>query len=231
MSSSKSSPGTIRVIRYDRRGFGQTRMEAGLYSNRQDLYELLKFLRIDRAVLVGCSQGAKTVLDFTLEHPEMTEALVLVSPSLSGFEYSGEVPRQAEQIERAEEAGDLEQVNELELQVWVDGPRRAPDQVDPAVRERVREMNRIALQTPEDLGTEQPLEPPAAGRLGEIRCPTLIIAGDVDTPRTLATADYESQRIAGAQKASITGAAHLPNMEKPEEFNRLVLSFLASQPS
>ena len=215
-----------RVLRYDRRGFGKTAMVAGAYSHHRDLYELLKSLQIERATLVGCSQGAKIVVNFTLEHPEMTEALVLVAPALSGFAYTGDMPRQAEQIDLAEEAGDIAQVNELELQIWVDGPYRTPDQVDAQVRERVREMNLIALQTPDGLGNEQPLEPAAAGRLAELHTPTLVVVGDLDTPKTLAAAGYLVTHIAGARKVEMTGVAHLPNMERPEEFNRLVLSFL-----
>ena len=215
-----------RVLRYDRRGFGKTAMVAGAYSHHHDLYELLKALQIEQAMLVGCSQGAKIVVDFTLEHPEMAEALVLVAPALSGFVYTGEMPRQAEQIDLAEEAGDIAQVNELELQVWVDGPHRTADQVDAKVRERVREMNLIALQTPDGLGNEQPLEPAAAGRLAELHTPTLVVVGDLDTPKTLAAAGYLATHIARAQKLEMTGVAHLPNMERPEEFNRLVLSFL-----
>ena len=99
--------------------------------------------------------------------------------------FAGELPRQAAQLDAADEAGDVDQVNELELQIWVDGPHRSPDQVDAKVRDLVREMNLIALKTPEDLGDEQPLEPPAADRLGSIRVPTLVITGDLDTPKTL----------------------------------------------
>ncbi|MEO7841788.1 MAG: alpha/beta hydrolase, partial [Anaerolineales bacterium] len=205
----------FKVLRYDRRGFGNTSMVAGSFSNHADLYELLKFLKIERAFLVGCSQGAKTVLDFSLEHPEMTAAVVLVSPALGGFIYSGELPRQANLLELAEEAGDLDQVNELELQIWVDGPRRAPKQVDSNVRELVGEMNAIALRTPEGLGGEQGLEPAAASRLAEVHAPTLIIIGDLDTPKTIATADFLTENIIGAQHVTMTGTAHLPNMEKP----------------
>jgi pimeloyl-ACP methyl ester carboxylesterase len=217
-----------RVLRYDRRGFGKTPMVPGTYSHHHDLYELLKSVNIERAYLVGCSQGSKTIVDFTLEHPEMTDALVLVSPALSGFVFSGEPPRQVQQLEVAEEAGDISLVNELELQIWVDGPMRAPDQVDANLREKVREMNQIALTTPEDLGDEQPLIPAATNRLSEINKPTLIITGDIDTPKTLAAAEYLAQHIAGAKQVSIPGTAHLPNMEKVDEFNYLVLSFLGS---
>ena len=215
-----------QVLRYDRRGFGKTDMVAGAYSHHRDLYELLKLLQIEHAALVGCSQGAKIAVDFTLEHPEMTDALVLVAPALGGFAFTGDMPRQAEELELAEEAGDMAQVNELELQIWVDGPYRTPDQVDAQVRERVREMNLIALQTPDGLGSEQPLEPAAAGRLAELHTPTLVIVGDLDTPKTLAAAGFLATHIAGARKVEMTGVAHLPNMERPEEFNRHVLSFL-----
>ena len=214
------------MLRYDRRGFGQTPMVAGPYSNHGDLFALLQSLGIERAHLVGCSQGAKIAVDFALEHPEMASALVLVAPALGGFHFDGAEPRQAAEWDLAAEAGDLERVNELELQVWVDGPYRTPDQVDTALRERVREMNRIALETPEDLGIEQPLEPPAAGRLGEIHVPTLVITGDLDTPRTLAAADYLATQIRGARRVDITGTAHLPNMEQPASFNHQILEFL-----
>ena len=217
-----------KVFRYDRRGFGNTSMVAGGFSHHADLYQLLKFLSIEQAFLVGCSQGAKTVLDLSLEHPEMTAAVVLVSPALGGFIYDGEAPRQAKQLDIAEEAGDLDQVNELELQIWVDGPHRAPTQVDPTMRKLVGEMNGIALRTPEDMGDEQALEPAAAKRLGEVRAPTLIISGDLDTPRTIAAAGHLREHITNAQHIIMTGTAHLPNMEKPDEFNHHVLTFLGS---
>lgn len=217
----------FQVVRYDRRGFGRTPMVAGPYAHQQDLYGVLKHLAIEKAYLVGCSQGSKTIVDFALEHPEMARALVLVSPALSGFVFNGEPPKQFEQLEAAEEAGDIARVNELELQIWVDGPHRTREQVDRAVRERVREMNLLALQTPENLGSEQPLDPPAVGRLTDIHAPTLVVTGDLDTPRTLAAADFLSQHIAGAQKANVQGTAHMPNMEKAEEFNHVVLNFLA----
>ncbi|HKS30741.1 MAG TPA: alpha/beta fold hydrolase [Pyrinomonadaceae bacterium] len=222
---------SFRVVRYDRRGFGRTRASDGSarFSHHEDLYNLLRFLEIERAIFVGCSQGGKTVMDLTLEHAEVTRALVLVASALGGFEFKGDGPRQLAELERADEAGDVERVNELELQIWVDGPHREPHEVDARVRERVREMNRIALSASQSVGTEQPLEPPAIDRLGEIRVPTLVVTGDLDTPKTLAAARVLSNKISGAQSVVIHGTAHLPNMERPEEFNRHVLSFLSAQ--
>jgi pimeloyl-ACP methyl ester carboxylesterase len=216
-----------QVIRYDLRGFGKTNMVAGDYSHHHDLYELLRFLGIEQAILLGCSQGSKTITDFTLEHPEMTKALILTAPALGGFVYEGELPKQAEQLDLAEQAGDIDLINELELQIWVDGPQRMPDQVNPKVRELARDMNRIALQTPQDLGNEIPLEPAAAKRLSEIKIPALVIVGDLDTPRTLAGADFLAANIPNVKMVKMNGVAHLPNMEQPEEFNQHILSFLS----
>ena len=214
------------VVRYDRRGFGRTQTAASPFSHHHDLYELLRFLRIERASLVGCSQGGKTILDLALAHPEMVDALVLVASALGGFTFYGNLPGQLAELERADKEGDIDRVNELELQIWVDGQSRTPQQVDRNLRELVREMNLIALKAAAELGSEQPLEPPAVDRLDEIGIPTLVIVGDLDTPKTLAAADLLARRITGARKVVINDTAHLPNMEKPEEFNRHVLSFL-----
>ncbi len=215
-----------QTIRYDRRGFGQTKMVAGDFSLHNDLYEVLKALDIKQAIFVACSQGGKTATNFTLEHPKMTKALVLVGSALGGFEFDGESPTQEAEIEKAEEAGDLTRVNELEIQIWVDGQGRTPDQVNPKVRELVKDMNWIALQTPQDLGHEIPLEPAAANRLAEIKVPTLVVIGDRDTNWAQAASDFLAKNIPNAKKIMMNGVAHLPNMEKPEEFNNHLFEFL-----
>jgi pimeloyl-ACP methyl ester carboxylesterase len=56
--------------------------------------------------------------------------------------------------------------------------------------------------------------------------PTLIVTGDEDVRDIHDIADKLSAEIPGAQRATIPDAAHLPNLERPEEFNRIVLDFL-----
>ena len=128
-----------------------------------------------------------------------------------------------EQIITAREQDDHERVCGLRLQFWVDGSSRTPDQVDPHVRERAREM---LLSQPGRQGEGQPLEPAAIGRLGEIDAPTLIIIGDQDQADIATIANLLAAGIRGAQKTIIPDTAHLPNMEKSEHFNRIVLDFL-----
>jgi pimeloyl-ACP methyl ester carboxylesterase len=213
------------VLRYDLRGFGRTPPAEGRFAHHEDLAALLRHLGIRRTSLVGCSIGSRIALDYALEHPEGVDRLALLSASVSGLPYAGPRPRQAAELDAAEEAGDLEQVNELEMQIWVDGPYRNPDQIDPGVRALAREMNAIALAN-EGVGEEQPLAPPAAGRLGEVRVPVLLVVGALDTPRTQAAVNYLNTGLPDARKVVIPGAAHLPNMERPEMVGRAVQAFL-----
>ncbi len=216
-----------RVIRYDLRGFGETAMVEGPYSHHEDLRGLLDSLEVGRAHLVGCSMGGGAVLDFALRHPERVGALILVGAAVSGFEGDFEPPEQWDELVAADEAGDLGRVSELEVQIWVDGPGRRPEDVDGAVRDLVREMNLIALQNEASgLGEELPSDPPAVDRLSEIRAPALILVGDADQPRTLAAADLLAGDLPNARKVVMAGVAHLPNMERPEEFNRILLDYL-----
>jgi pimeloyl-ACP methyl ester carboxylesterase len=66
------------------------------------------------------------------------------------------------------------------------------------------------------------------GRLGEIRAPTLVVVGDLERPEILAATDLLAREVQGTEKAVMRGAAHLPNMERPEEFNALVTGFLGA---
>jgi pimeloyl-ACP methyl ester carboxylesterase len=118
---------------------------------------------------------------------------------------------------------------EVNLRMWVDGPGRSPDDVDPAVRERVREMQRRALELQVPVGDqarEVLLVPDVSERLDEVRAATLVLTGVEDNPDIHLIADLLVAGIRGASRASIAGAAHIPSLERPEEFDRLVLDFL-----
>ena len=96
------------------------------------------------------------------------------------------------------------------------------------MRKLLYEMNRQALaHEVKQLGKRLPNAPtPAFDRLGDLKIPVLIIVGAHDTPYILAAADYMVERIPSAQKVLIEDAAHLPNMDHPEEFQAVVRNFL-----
>jgi pimeloyl-ACP methyl ester carboxylesterase len=217
----------FRTIRYDSRGFGKTESPSGAFSFRQDLRDLLKALGVERAAVVGLSMGGQIAVDFTLEHPEMVSVLIPVAAGLSGFD-GGRSEVEAElmsQLEAADEQKDFDLLNELELRLWTDGPGQRPDRVASEVRERVREMNAVALGHHEEI-TSRRLDPPAAGRLGEIHVPTLVVVGDLDTRGVREACAALTNGIAGASQMVFPGVAHMVNLEMPEEFNRIVSNFL-----
>ena len=215
-----------RVVRYDARGFGRSGAASGSFSPRADLAALLAALGIERAHLVGLSMGGALAIDVAQEYPELVSALVLAAARPGGLAPSKALRDGWAAVENAFAAGDVAGAVELELRMWVDGPGRTPAQVDPAVRERVREMDAALLALPDE-GEPEPLDPPAVERLDEIAVPTLVIVGDADQPDVLAGTDVLVEGIPGARKAVIPNTAHVPNMERPAEFNRLVLDFLA----
>jgi pimeloyl-ACP methyl ester carboxylesterase len=219
----------FRTLRWDMRGYGRSPLpdEGAPFSNRDDLRGLMEVLGIERAYLVGCSKGGETILDFALEHAEMVDALVLVGSGVGGFQFEGPEPPEWQELVAAFREGDLTRTAELEVRMWVVGHGRSPDEVDPDVLKRVREMDEIALSNEADRdGLEQALEPAALTRLAEIDAPTLIVVGEADGPEILQVSDLLAREIPGASKIVMSNAAHLPSMEHPAEFNRLVLEFL-----
>ncbi|HEY8627042.1 MAG TPA: hypothetical protein VIL56_01915, partial [Gaiellaceae bacterium] len=68
--------------------------------------------------------------------------------------------------------------------------------------------------------------PPASERLGEIAAPTLVVVGDEDVDDMKQIADVLAAGIPGARKVTMPETAHLPPLERPQEFNRILLDFL-----
>src|SRR5215211_1571096 len=213
------------VVRFDARGFGETRKPDAAFSPYADAIALLDYLGISRAHFVGVSMGSQTAIEATVAAPERVSALVVVA-ARTGTPVSPALRAGWDRVNELYEAGDIAGAVEYELRMWVDGPDRGPDAVDPEMRERVREMN-AALFTRDDVeGEEIPFDPPAAERLAEIAAPTLIVYGDKDVIDVRQAAGPLAAAIPGARLAVIPNAAHLPQMERPELFNEIVLGFL-----
>lgn len=219
-----------RVLRYDFRGFGRSPLPPEAWSSIDDLRGLLDEAGMERAALVGLSAGASLALDFALAERERVRGLVLAAPGIGGLEWSEEVQRFGAEEDALLEAGDLDGAVELNLRLWVDGPRRGRDAVDPMVRAKVGEMQRLAfeVQLASEPGEHRRLEPPAVERLEEVAVPTLVVVGDADVADVLERAELLASRIPGARKVVLPDVAHMINLERPDEFLALVLDFLES---
>jgi pimeloyl-ACP methyl ester carboxylesterase len=211
------------------RGYGKSSPVEGEFSHMNDLVAMLDHLGFQQpTVLVGCSMGGGLALDFALEHPARAKALVMVGSGPSGLKLDvPDHPATAAAVE-AFSAGDLDLIAELETQIWFDGMGRTAQQVDQSMRQLALEMNRLALaHEAKQLGKRLPdTETSAAARLHELKIPVLVIVGEHDLPYLQAAADYMVENIPSALKVVLPDAAHLPNMDHPDQFQSVVRSFL-----
>ena len=211
------------VVRCDLRGFGDSPLPPGPFSNVDDLAGVFDAAGIERAALVGNSLGGRVALEFALEHPGRVTKLVLIGAGLPDHEWSEEVRRFGDEEDALVEAGDLDAAVELNLRMWG----------MPHVHDRLRPMQRRAfeIQVPAFAGDRPPgpdrkLDPPASARLGELAVPTLVVVGEHDLADAQAIARRLADGIPGARLETIAGAKHFPSLERPDEFNRLLLKFL-----
>lgn len=212
-----------RVIRYDHRGFGRSPAPDSAYSPVADLATLLDARGIRRADLVGNSMGGTLALDFALVHPKRVRSLVIVASGPNGLTAPKEdIDAVLAVFRLASTAGDSAAAAR-----WLEHPMVAVAMSDPAVAPRLHLMvmeNRAMFRLP--AWPSEPLDPPAAGRLRGIGARTLVVMGDHDTPLVQSYARYTARGIPGAQLVTLEGADHLPQMEQPAEFSRLVRAFL-----
>ncbi|HRH42857.1 MAG TPA: alpha/beta hydrolase [Pyrinomonadaceae bacterium] len=213
----------FRVIRYDLRGYGKSEFPNGEFSHIEDLYGLLKFLKVKKASLVGLSIGGVIAADFTIEHPEMVDKLILSSSGLRG----DTTPADQKTIEvyKAVQA----QAKEKAIDLWLENPLFSTIKDNPQNEQKTRQMladnykywAAIEKPIPVKWAKQQTIE-----RLSEIKKPTLIIVGDKDAPNILAIAETLNKKINGSQKKIITNVSHHLNLEKPKEYNQIVIDFL-----
>ena len=223
-------PAGYRVIAPDLRGFGDRPLEPAPFSHLRDAVALLE----GPTAVVGNSLGGRVALELALHRPELVERLVVIAPGLPGWEWSEETRAGWAAEEAAFEAGDFETAAEETVRLWVDGPNRASDDVDPDLREQViamvlrsYELQKGAWEGGAD--EEDVLSPPVGERLAEIRCPTLVLVGEDDVADMGAIAKHLAASIRDARLGRIAGASHLPSLERPEEVNDLLLGFLAEK--
>lgn len=192
----------------DLRGFGDSPPASGPYDHAGDVLTCMTATGIERATVIGVSMGGEVAVDVALAATRAGSAEPS-HPLLEAWETS----------DAAFEAGDIERAVAVEVATPVLGAGRSAAQVDPAYLERAGG----------GLEVGEPIPPatPRFERLGELAPPALLVMGDRDLPDIAASMDRLVAEIPGAQRApTIPDCAHLPPLERPEAFNRLLLGFL-----
>jgi pimeloyl-ACP methyl ester carboxylesterase len=225
-----------RTLLLDQRGHGGTTNSGrnedytldGLVA---DLAAAFDALGLARADLLGHSLGGMVALRFTLAHPERVASLVLMDTSARPMPLP--IPEAARSALRT-------LVTEQGVHALLPGMRqRPPEQVSPSRRRTIEQMGadvfweRIQrkLEAMDPVAWDALLRvlgdhEPVAGRLGEIRCPTLVLVGAEDAP-FLAPADELERGIPFAQRVTIPDAEHSPQLENPPAWAAAVRAHLA----
>ncbi|MFI6500253.1 alpha/beta fold hydrolase [Nonomuraea typhae] len=216
-----------RVVAPDARGHGRSAVSAVPYRLADDVAALLRELETGPAVLVGVSMGAATAVETALEHPELVGGLVISGAGGTPPYFHDSWTLQAMAAwNAAMAAGDLE--GSLEgFMAFVAGPYRSLDEVDPGVVRRVQEMGRKTMSR-HSAGEPSLLRPveDVWERAAGIAVPVLAVHGGIDSPDCIEMAERIVRSVRYGKAVTIDGAAHYPNMERPEVFNTMVEEFL-----
>ncbi len=217
-----------QTIAYDRRGFGETVAEAEDHSAVEDLIAVLQSVAGGSpAILVACSQGGGIALDAALRYPSYVRGLVLVAPSVPGapkMTHAARVEDWVTRLAAAEARKDIEEAVAIRATLWLDGPFQPEGRVTGEARKLFDEMNVAALGLP-PTGTNTD-SPVAYGRLGELLVPTLVMCGDLDLPGIQERSRYVSANVSRGTFHQISGTAHLPSLERPQELTSVIAGFI-----
>jgi len=219
--------GSFRVVRWDRRGFGDSAGTPNLPGDAADALRLLDRLGIDRTTVLGTSQGCRVALAVAGAAPARTDALVLDgAPALDGLpgqDWQNETPvyeYRERLLERGIEALRTELARHPLLQ------SRAPDASlhdrMAALLQRYTGADLLALPSPARTGS-----PAAPGALVSLRLPVLVLNGEHDTAQRLRVGALLAATIPGAVHSVVPGSGHLACWDDPVTYARLVHDFLA----
>lgn len=207
---------TNQVITYDMRGFGRSPTPTGPYNHHDDLHDIVTHLNLPKFHLVGLSLGGEVAIDYTLTYPDSVLSLTLADTSLGG--YASTVDWRV----YAKDQG-LEQAK----QNWLSHVVFAPSNRNPMVAKQLKAM--VDDYSGWHWLNDDPrikLDPPALKRLEEIKVPTQIILGELDLPYYHEIARIITDNATNSKLHIIKDSGHMTNLEKPEEFNRLLNTFL-----
>jgi pimeloyl-ACP methyl ester carboxylesterase len=212
------------LIAYDRRGYGETPRATEAFTHLDDLVAVLDDAGADRVVVVGNSMGGALALDLALTAPERVASVLLIGAAVSGMTDEGEAIDWTMDdatgpilgaLERAEEAGDLEEQVRLELHLWLDGPTAPEGRVGGAHRELAADMNRRILAAG-TTGGDGDAGLDTWHRLAEVPAPVLATWGDLDLPPDLPFYALTAEKLPNAEMRVLEGVAHLPSLERPQ---------------
>ena len=217
---------SMRVLRFDRRGFGLSTGRPDPAADAGDLVALLDHLQVEHAVVVGMSQGARAALAVALRFPGRVAALVLDGPP----DFAGEGAAEADADLSLAPYRELVRESGLDefRRAWREHPLMRLRTDDQAARAL---LNRMLARYP---GADLAAEPAGGeavdiGALARLTLPVLIVNGSADTPARIAAGDRLERLLPRAVRGWVLGAGHLANLDNPVVYDEVLRTFLRRQ--
>lgn len=204
------------ILRYDRRGFGQSQ---GLYDPRlacDDLIALLDAAGTEEACVVGMSQGARVALHAAARAPARVRALVL--DGAPRFEAETELP-----LARYRALRDEEGIPAMQEAILAHPLMQLRDPAGP-----LRNLLQQCVSTYRGADLDGGWTTVAPPDLRTIRSPALVLNGAHDGARRHDAAMVLCEAISGARGMQISDAAHLTALDQPARWAQAVHEFAAS---
>ena len=213
-----------RVLRYDQRGHGGTETTPGPYPTQlhaEDAFAVIEAMGVGPVHFVGLSMGGFTAQVLATQRPEVVRSLVLcdtacVMPPGSLWN---------ERIEIAQTQG-IEALAQGTLERWFTAPFHETGKAELAA------VQAMILGTGADgyiACAEGIRDMRICDKLSEIAAPSLVLVGESAPACPVSSAEVLHAGIAGSELVVLKSAAHLPNIEQSEEFNRILLGFIDRQ--
>jgi pimeloyl-ACP methyl ester carboxylesterase len=211
------------LLRYDLRDFGLSRAKSEeAFTHAGDLAELLAAKSIDRCDLAGVSMGGGIALRFALDHPERVRKLVLISPQITGWEWSAPWQAQWQVITTLAREGRMADAKQLWWEHKLFETTRATDAAA-ALREEIEHF--AGQQWVRD---NHALVFSDVERIHQLQVPTLLLTGERDLEEFRLMADIIEASSEQVRRVDIPGAGHLLHMEMAELCARHIEAFLSA---
>lgn len=222
-----------RLICLDNRGAGRSDMPAGPYDTGQfaeDVIAVMDAAGLDSAHVLGASLGGLIAQELYHRHPQRVRSLILACTG-AGANDPVHIPPldpkvlETLQLDRAAEPA--ERLVAAMEEIFYHPSYRAKI---PNLTARLLKLHQAAPQPPHAYAAQLAAcfnHPPNSPRLARIRVPALVLHGEHDAVWPLGNARYLAEQIPAAELVVIPDSAHMFLVEKPREFNRAVLDFLA----
>lgn len=216
-------PADAPLLRYDLRGFGASTGTRGLtFSHGDDLLALLDARGIARADLCGVSQGGAVALNFALDHPDRVGRLVLISPALTGWEWSDGWRSLWRNCTRAARAGNLDEARQL----WWDHPFFAATRESDAAADLRASID--AFHGEQWVRDDQRPALPDVDRLHLLKTPCLLFSGARDYADFRLIADLLAATVPDLIRIDFPDGGHMLHLEKPAQLARAITDFMPS---